>query len=335
MKAIAYCLRSAWKPASFLLIAAVVLCACTPTETPPRPLTPVTVQLVAAHQAQFGGFYAADKKGFYQAEGLDVTFIPGGPKVDKYQPVLEGTAQFGIAGADELLLARSEGKPFKTIAVIFRRSPVVFISMAETKISRPQDLIGKTIRVTPNISPTLRSITAQVGVNPNQYKEVTETANLSSFASGKVPVWGCFLTGLVVEAQQAGHKLNIIYPDDYGVHFYSDALFVRDDFIDRDPGLIKQFLRATFKGWTYAVENTTTIGPMVVKYNPKSDTALEIAKMTSSLMLVNTGEDYIGWMKPEMWAGMEKTLREQRVLTKPLDVSQVYTMQFLKEIYGK
>lgn len=57
--------------------------------------------------------------------------------------------------------------------------------------------------------------------------------------------------------------------------------------------------------------------------------------MIASLPLVNTGEDFIGWMKPEIWAGMEQTLREQGVLTAPLDVTQVYTMQFLEETYGK
>jgi hypothetical protein len=40
-------------------------------------------------------------------------------------------------------------------------------------------------------------------------------------------------------------------------------------------------------------------------------------------------------MKPEIWAGMKQTLSEQGVLTAPLDVTQVYTMQFLEEIYGK
>jgi hypothetical protein len=50
---------------------------------------------------------------------------------------------------------------------------------------------------------------------------------------------------------------------------------------------------------------------------------------------VNTGEDFIGWMKPELWEGMEQTLREQDVLTDSLDVHQVYTLQFLEEIYGE
>jgi NitT/TauT family transport system substrate-binding protein len=51
--------------------------------------------------------------------------------------------------------------------------------------------------------------------------------------------------------------------------------------------------------------------------------------------LINTGEDHIGWMKPEIWAGMQQNLSEQGVIPAPLNVTQVYTMQFLQEIYGK
>jgi hypothetical protein len=72
---------------------------------------------------------------------------------------------------------------------------------------------------------------------------------------------------------------------------------------------------------------------MVVKYKPSADAVLETAEMIASIPFVNTGEDYVGWMKPEIWAGMETTLREQSVMTKTLDLSQVYTMQFVREVY--
>jgi NitT/TauT family transport system substrate-binding protein len=158
---------------------------------------------------------------------------------------------------------------------------------------------------------------------------------LALFASGQVPVWGSYLNVFVTEVKQAGYKVNIIYPDDYGVHFYGNSLFARDDTLAKNPDLVRRFLRATLKGWTFAVENPTAVGPMVVKYKPNANAALENAEMIASIPFVNTGDDYIGWMKPEIWAGMEKTLREQAVLTQPLDVAQVYTMQFVKEIYGK
>ena len=57
--------------------------------------------------------------------------------------------------------------------------------------------------------------------------------------------------------------------------------------------------------------------------------------MTASIPLVNTGEDFIGWMKPEIWSAMQQTLRDQGVLTKALNIEQVYTLQFLEEIYEK
>jgi NitT/TauT family transport system substrate-binding protein len=139
----------------------------------------------------------------------------------------------------------------------------------------------------------------------------------------------------VLTAQSNGYKVNLIYPDDYGIHFYSDTLYATDDYIAANPDLVLRFLRATLKGWTYAIENPNLVAPMVAKYNPNADLRHETAQMTASLPLVNTGEDHIGWMKPEIWAGMEKTLRDQSVLTTPLDVTQVYTMQFLEEIYGK
>ncbi|MFH1635479.1 MAG: ABC transporter substrate-binding protein [Chloroflexota bacterium] len=316
-----------------LLIMVVGLSACKRADTPA--LTPITVQLLWVYDAQFAGFYAADQKGHYKAEGLAVTLAQGEPNVNSQKPVLAGEAQFGIAGADQLILAQSEGKPVRAIATIYRHSPVVFIALASSGITRPQEFVGKTIRVVANVIPSLRAMTTHVGIRPNQFTEVILPSDLTHFSSGKIPVWGVYLTSFVVLAKQAGYKLNIIYPDDYGVHFYADTIFATDDFIAKNPDLVRRFLRATFKGWTYAVENPTATASFVSKYNPDADTALETAKMISSLPLINTGEDYIGWMKPEIWAGMGKNLREQGVLKNFLDVKQVYTLQFLKEIYQK
>ncbi|MCB0052799.1 MAG: hypothetical protein KDE24_25020, partial [Caldilinea sp.] len=74
------------------------------------------------------------------------------------------------------------------------------------------------------------------------------------------------------------------------------------------------------------------IGAIVQHYNPQADVAMETRKMTASLPLVNTGEDRIGAMKGEMWAGMAQTLREQEVLTRALAIDDVYTLQFLQAL---
>lgn len=309
--------------------------ACIPEAASTTTLTPVTVQLAWTHQAQFAGMYAADQKGYYVAEGLAVTFVEGGSKVDKLAPVLDGTAQFGVAGADELILARSAGQPVRAIATIYRRSPVVFITLAEKNITRPQDFVGKTIRAPANVAPTLRAMMARIGVMPDQYTIVDLPSDLTMFASGDVPVWGVFLNSFLITIQQAGVEVNLIYPDDYSVHFYSDTLFTTDELITTNPDLLQRFLGATLKGWTYAVENPTEVPAMVQKYKPDADATIENARMVASIPLVNTGEDHIGWMTAEVWAGMEQTLREQSILTAPLDVTETYTIQFLEAIYEK
>ncbi|MCX6028323.1 MAG: ABC transporter substrate-binding protein [Chloroflexi bacterium] len=317
----------------FVLLFLVLLASLSGCQRAAPALTPVTVQLAWTHQPQFAGMYAADLKGYYAAEGLAVTLIQGGANIDKLVPVLDGTAQFSTASADELILARSEGKPLRAIATIFRRSPAVFVSLADKGITRPQDFVGKTISVPAIILLSLRAMMDKVGIAPDQYTVVTLPSDLTMFASGDPPVWGVFTIGFVVVIQQAGYKLNMIYPDDYGVHFYADTLFTTDNLISTNPDLVRRFLRATLKGWTCAVENPAEVPAMVQKYKPEADAKIELARMTASLPLVNTGEDHIGWMKPEMWAGMEKTLREQKVITAPVDVTQVYTMQFLQELY--
>jgi NitT/TauT family transport system substrate-binding protein len=261
--------------------------------------------------------------------------MEGGPTISPFAQVAEGKAQFGVTSGEQLLLARGEGKPVQAIATIYRRSPRVYIALAESGITRPQDFVGKTISVGQSGRALLDAMMRRLNISPDQYTVVTSALDLAEFYSGKVQVRSVFMNNEVLTSRQAGYKLNIIYPDDYGIHFYSDTLFTTDDLIADNPDLVLRFVRATLKGWTWAVENPTQVGPLVAKYNPAADVPLETDKMTASLPLVNTGEDYVGWMKPEIWAGMEQTLREQGVLAEPLDVTQMYTMQFLEEIYQK
>jgi NitT/TauT family transport system substrate-binding protein len=314
-----------------LICLALLLSACGQPATPA--LTPITVQLLWTHNATFSGFYAADQNGYYAAEGLAVTFIEGGPTTDLIAPVLNGTAQFGIAGADGLLLARSEGKPVRAIAIIDRRSPLVFGALTNSGITRPQDFVGKTIRVTPQVTPALHAMMERLGISGDQYTEVSLPSEVAAFESGQAQVWGLYLNNFAITLQQTGHELNYIYPDDYGIHFYGDTLFTTDEMIAAQPDPVLRFLRATLKGWTWAIENANKTGALVQKYNPNVDPVLENAKMIATLPLVNTGEDHIGWMKADVWAGMEQILRQQGVLTAPLDVTQIDTMQFLEEIY--
>ncbi len=316
-----------------IILLAAVGSACNLAAPPNPPDVPVTVQLNWLHYPTFAGLYAADQNGDYAAAGLKVQLIPGGSSVDFITPVVDGQAQFGAAGAENLIQAHAQGKPVRAIAVILRRSPFALVSLADSGITRPQDFVGKTIRVTPQILPGFHAMMRRVGVSPDQYTEVVLPSDVKEFASGKAQVWAIFTNSFAITLKDAGYQLNFIYPDDYGVHFYADCLYTTDDLIARNPDLVLRFLRASLKGYTYVVENPEAIGPLLTKYNPATNVGIATDQMNASLPLINTGEDFIGWMKPEVWAGMEQTLRQQGVLTTTLDIQQVYSMQFLEKIY--
>ena len=74
-------------------------------------LTKVTLQLKWVPQAQFAGYYAASLKGFYKAQGLDVTLKNGGPNIVPETVVASGQAQFGVDWLPSLLAARDSNTP--------------------------------------------------------------------------------------------------------------------------------------------------------------------------------------------------------------------------------
>ena len=236
------------KLVALLFILSAGLLACARGAAPPLPLTPVAVQLLWTHNAQFAGFYAADQKGYYADTGLTVTSLQGGSTVDYLTPIANGAAQFSDAGADELLSAWTKGKPLRALATIYRHSSRALDALADSGNTRPQDFVGKTIRITAQDATHLHAMMGRLGIRPDQYAEVNLPSDIAVFASGQAPVWSVYSNNFVVTLQQAGYKLNFIYPDDYGVHFYADGIFTSAALPAKNPDLVRCFLRATLFG---------------------------------------------------------------------------------------
>lgn len=317
-----------------MLVITILFTACI-SQSEQVSINQVGVQLKWLHQAQFAGFYAADNLGYYKEEDLEITLLEGGPEIDSIESVINGTAQFGVAGADEILIARTKGIPVVAVATIYQESPVVYITLVDSGITRPQDFKRKKIRVyTGNLTYTLRAMATGLGITPDQYQEVILPSDISEFASGEVPIWGAYLDGLAIAVQEAGYEINFIYPDDYGVHFYGDVIFTTEEMIANNAALVSRFLSATIKGWTYAIENPEEVGEMVIFYDPNADVALNNKRMLVMLRLVSPGQYPFGWMDSETWQEMYNTLLEQKIFDGVIDVNEAFTMDFLQAAFG-
>src|SRR5271155_1427713 len=215
----------------------------------------VTVRLKWFNQAQFAGFYVAQQNGYYKSEGLNVNIQPGGPDFPAVQMVTGGNEQFGVTGADQILIARGKGVPVVALAVIFRRNPFVLFSLAKSGIKTPTDYVGKNIgvKIGGNEELIYRAVLAKAGVDKTKLNEIPVKFDITPLLAGAVDVWPGYLINEVLAAKEKGFDVNVVSPPDYGIDLYADTLFTTEKMLKEKPDIVRKFVTATLKGWTSAI----------------------------------------------------------------------------------
>src|SRR5947208_968738 len=133
----------------FRLLGAVALAALVWSTTALAQPAPdkVRLQIKWVPQAQFAGYYMALEKGYYAAENLDVTIIPGGPDIVSEQQVANGQADFGVDWVASFLAFRDKGLPLIDVAQIYQSSGLMLISKKSAGVTTPEALKGKNVGV--------------------------------------------------------------------------------------------------------------------------------------------------------------------------------------------
>ena len=228
---------------------------------PPRK---VTLQLKWSHQFQFAGYYAAQAKGYYAAEGLDVAFREAGPTRLPLLTVERGEAEFGVSDM-EVFQAYQEGRPLVTLGVVFQHSPYVIISLRKNKIVRASDLVGRRVMFAGNQGQMeIFAMLQSEGIPPEKMQAVPHTWNLDDLISGKVDAISAYLTDEPFGLEAKGAELSLIRPADYGIDFYGDLLFTTKAFANDNPELTERFRRASFRGWDYAMEHPAELIDLIL-----------------------------------------------------------------------
>jgi len=299
-------------------------------------LDQVTVQLKWIHQAQFAGFYAAKAQGYYADEGIEVRFLPGGVGIDIFAGVETGDVDFSVVGAEALLQHVSEGASYKAIATTYRTNPVVFVAFTDSGIESPYDFPGKSVSMSPGYDmAVLEAMLQNVGIDIETLELVPYNYNDQEFIDGEIDVTISFAAGSLpaLRASIGDRDLNVIWPNDYGVHFYSDTVIAGNQLLEDNPDLVLRFLRATLQGHLFAIAHPDEAIDATMPYAVVQDRAVQEQMLTASIPLIYTGEDHIGWMRASVWQGMHDILSRYGILTNPFDISEAFTMQFLEAIY--
>ncbi|MBX9812437.1 MAG: ABC transporter substrate-binding protein [Burkholderiales bacterium] len=290
----------------------------------------VTVRLKWFHQAQFAGFYVAKEKGFYKEAGLDVALQPGGPDFPAIQMISGGNEQFGVTGADQILVARSREVPVVALAVLYRKSPFVLFSLKNSGIDAPEKFAGKRIGVKLGGNEELiyRAVLKKAG-STGPINEVPVKFDMTPLLTGQVDVWPGYVINEVLTAREKGFDVNVIWPSKYGINLYADTLFTTEKMLREKPELVQRFVAATLKGWNYAVANPEEAAKLTLKYGPKLTFDHEYAMMRESIPLLQPDKAPIGSMDPTAWKSLYDFLMQGGFIKKAVEVDKAYATNFL------
>jgi ABC-type nitrate/sulfonate/bicarbonate transport system substrate-binding protein len=299
------------------------------------PLQEVHLKLNWLSQAEFAGNYVAIDKGFYSNEGLKVDLVPFTNETPVIDSVATGKADFGVAGAEEILLAREKGIPVKAIAVIYKTNPSVIYSLKKSVIVKPQDLIGKKVGIEQgsDVVYLYDAMLKNLNIDRSKIIESPTGFDASELLDGKVDAETGYSINESNIVKEAGQEVNLIYVEDYGVNVYEDVVFTSENLIKTNPDLVYKFLAGTLDGWQYSIENVNEAVDITLRYATSTTRIHQTDVLNGSIPLINDGISPLGWMDLKRWESTSDILTKEKILTKPTSISDAFTMQFLNEYY--
>ncbi len=227
-------------------------------------------------QAEHGGFYQAVADGTYAQYGLDVTIIPGGPAKNNRLLLAAGRADFYMG--DNLIgefSALAENVPIVTVAAIFQKDPLVFMSHPGAGLDRFEDL--------PKADKAFVGLATLTTVWPwmekkwgfSRTKVATYNFNSAPFIADEKSIEQGYLTSEPFAiARSGGFQPNVFLLADHGYETYATTIETRRDLLEKNPELVRRFVEASVLGWVHYLHGAASAANALIKReNPDMDDA--------------------------------------------------------------
>ena len=267
------------------LAACAVLVAGTASASPQSAkLTKVTLQLKWVPQAQFAGYYAASLKGFYKAQGLDVTLKNGGPNIIPETVVASGQAQFGVDWLPSLLAARDASTPLVNIAQVFTRSGMTQLTWKSSGINTVAKMKGKKVAnwLGGNQYELFAALT-KAGMDPAKNQGVTivqQPFDMNLFLKSQVDSASAMTYNELAQVLESKNPktgklytlkdLNVIKMQNAGTGMLEDGLFSTEKYLSTpaNQAIAVKVIAATLQGWIYCRDHQEECVQMTLKEGP-------------------------------------------------------------------
>lgn len=226
--------------------------------------TTLRMQSAWVSDAEFMGYYIATDKGYYSAENLDYTYIPGGPDVIPETTLLAGQAELALTTVEGVAtLVANEGAKLKIIGAQYQKNPSGVVSLEGNGILAPKDLIGKTLAIAPVGQITFEALFKANGLDISQVNIVPYAYDPTPLLQGTIDASGDFVTNVPFTIEEKGGKPTSFLLYDYGLVLYNDVVVVQEDYLKDNRAALVSFLRASRMGWDENFKDTTAYVPLL------------------------------------------------------------------------
>lgn len=220
-----------------------------------EPLREMNVVLDWYPNALHTFIYTAIERGYYEAEGLNVKIQFPSNENDALSLVAAGKAEIGLYYEHDAIQAvANQGTPIKSIGAVVQGPLNVILSLKEKNITKPEDLVGKTVGYagTALSEADVETMMNYCGADFSSVNMVNVGFELmSSMTTGNVDATiGCLVNHEVPQMEEEGFEVNYFLVNGFGIPNYYEGVFLANTkMIENEPDVLAAFLRASRKGF--------------------------------------------------------------------------------------
>lgn len=316
-----------------LMIATGVILAGCGEEGSANEAGPEEVKLVLNWfpKAQHGGIYAGIEEGLFEDHQINLTVEPGGPQVSPIQIVAAGDADFGLAHADQLVIARNQGIELVAVAATMQGSPQAFMFHEGVEINQFEDLNGREVFIQPGITywDFLKNEYDLSGVNELAYNGQNVT-----FIEKQESVTQAFVTSEPFFLEREGIPTETLLVSESGYDPYNVVLFVTEEYLEEHSTIVEQFVDSYLEGWELYKDNYEEINEVITEVNPNiavEELNYEAETQYEYIYGFDAASHGTGHMTLDKWGTLKNQLLDINLLDEDFETEEIFTTEFLPE----
>ena len=280
------------------------------------------------------GFFTALEKGYFKAAGLDVDLKWAKGSRNAGKAVATGAAEFGAPTAGVVLTSREKGLPLVSILQTNVQTQISFISLKKSGIKHPKDFYGKKVGVQRGSATWVgfKALTGKYGIDISKLNKINVGFGLKPLLSGMVDVRPAYIANEAVLAKIKGIDLNVIWIADHGIHDVGNGQATNEEFLKKNPGIVRSFVQATIKGNNHSRKDPEDALKAILQHKPDHKPAFQRAALKmiqEKISTVTKGYPW-GWAVHTQWQETHDNLIKYGVMKKAIDVKKAYNNSFIK-----